>query len=316
MMDTAKARELQDDVTSHIRANLRIVDIFVYLMLLFGLAGLGLMNWAELYWDLSRLSEAYFVSLGIQLFSYGAIIISRATHRLDRRKKLDEQLKKFNDYIDKILENYRPEKLDEYIYRFNLNERKETFVEKYQKKLEKLIKKNQKEAIVRSWHEYVRDKEKDPDVQPPNKYCQLKGEYLDKLANWENYYLKESVNYEKISMNDLTVDVGKKKQRKVPRESEGGVMLLGVGRSLGFMGIGAALSNLIMVSLTESGIQALISTFITIFFVFMSALKGDMNGERTFEKTTLSKAKFRKHHLHAYAIEEATKNNFIVIEDE
>jgi len=94
---------------------LSLKDILIYIILASAIFALGLMNWADFTFDLSRLSWSYAANAIMQIIAYGAIIGSFSSKQLDKRKELSRELKSIRNYNFKVLEFYRPDKLKEYI---------------------------------------------------------------------------------------------------------------------------------------------------------------------------------------------------------
>ena len=297
---------------------LSLKDILIYIILASAIFALGLMNWADFTFDLSRLSWSYAANAIMQIIAYGAIIGSFSSKQLDKRKELSRELKSLRNYNFKVLEFYRPDKLKEYIDQVNLQTKKDAYLDKYRNLLNKLefeYDKKDKEdnfAYDKSWKQYLAQKKENPDTEPPNGYCYKKEYYLEKIKNVEGEYETDNVAYEKLTIEDLTSGVRQSDKNRIPRLSEAKDAGFGVVRSMSLMIATSLLSAGFVLSLTDNTIDAVVKSLITVFMAVYSAFKGMMNGERVFANTTIVKEQFRKHHLHSYSVFEAKKYKFIV----
>lgn len=316
-----EAQKRKQEYLSNAKAQLTLTNFIIYTMMLFGLFGLGLLNWTEWKFDLGLLTVAYLVSFGIEVFSYGNMIVSMSTYQLQKRKKTSEELYEVEQYNKTVVDNVRTEHLDDYVFNDNMNEKKKAFLNKYKFLIAKLEKKNNNEETQRSWRDYQKDiklalENKAELPEPPNKYCRLKEEYLDKINRVEELYENEHIEYDELSVDDLLIGIGKKGTKRIPRESEGGSLTFGVLRGLIVMSIGGLLTTILIINLRMDGLDAIVKTLLTIFFSFVTIFKGLLNGERVFEFVTLRKALFRKKHLHGYCMYEIKENKYVVVPEE
>lgn len=293
-------------------------DILIYIILASAVFSLGLMNFTDFRFELERITWSYFAHSLTQVIAYGAIIGSFTSKQLDKRKTLSKELKTVTEYNYKVLDFYRPEKLKEYVDTVNLQSKKDAFIDKYREllaRLENEYDKKDKEgsfSFDKSWKQYLKDKEQDPNIEPPNTYCYKKEYYLDKLKNVDTEFETDSVAFEKLTIEDLTSGVRKSQKHKIPRLSETKDASFGVARSMTLMVATALLTAGFVLTTNEGGLDAIVKSLITLFVAVYSAFKGMMNGERVFFNTTLLKEQFRKHHLHSYAVYEAKNYKFIV----
>ena len=314
------AQKRKEEYLSNAKAQMTLGNFIIYSMMVIGLFGLGLLNWTDWTFDIRLITVAYLLSFGVEVFSYASIIVSMSTHQLEKRKKASENLYDIERFNNKVIENYRPEELGDYVYEDNMAEKRKMFLEKYKMLLNKLHRKYNKEETQRSWKQYQKDikeaQEKEEDLpEPPNRYCRLKEEYLYKINNVDKLYQEEHVPYDELHVDDLVIGIGKSNGKRVPRATEGSSLSLGVARGALVMAIGGILTTVLIVQFRTDGIDAIVKTFITVFFVFLSMFKGLMNGERVYEQVTLRKALFRKKHLHAYCMYEVNKHKFVVVDD-
>jgi hypothetical protein len=293
-------------------------DIFIYIILASSIFSLGLMNFADFTFDLDRLTLSYVAHTLTQIIAYGAIIGSFSSKQLDKRKNINKELNKLKEYNFKVLEFYRPDKLKEYIDTVNFQTKKDAYLDKYRELLNTLeleydkLDKEGNFAYDKSWKQYLKDKQENPEAQAPNTYCYKKDYYLEKLANVNSDYMTDNVQYEKLTIEDLTSGVRKSQKNVIPRQSESRDAGFGVVRSMSVMIATSLLTAGFVLTSTGNTIDAIVKSLITVFLAVYSAFKGMMNGERVFYNTTLIKEQFRKHHLHSYSVFEAKTYKFIV----
>lgn len=291
-------------------------DILIYIILASSIFSLGLMNWTEFTFDLSRLSWSYVAHSLTQIIAYGAIIGSFTSKQLDKRKINTKEYHKVKDYNYRVLEFYRPEKLKEYVNIVNLESKKLAYLDKYRDMLnkheEEYDKKDDFFEFDKSWKSYVKAKEENPEAEAPNEYCYKKEYLLNKIKNADTDFETDNVTYERLSIEDLTSGIRSSEKHKIPRMSELYDAGFGVARSMSLMVAGSLLTAGLILNATDGGIDAWVKAFFTLFLALYSAFKGLMNGERVFEGTTMLKEMFRKHHLHSYSIYEAKHYKYII----
>lgn len=293
-------------------------DIFIYIILASSIFSLGLMNFADFTFDLDRLTWSYVAHTVTQIIAYGAIIGSFSSKQLDKRKNINNELQRLKEYNFKVLEFYRPDKLKEYIDTVNLQTKKDAYLDKYRELLNQLeleydkLDKEGNFAYDKSWKQYLKDKKENKEIEAPNAYCYKKEYYLEKLNNADDEYMSDNVQYEKLTIEDLTSGVRKSQKNVIPRQSESRDAGFGVVRSMSVMVATSLLTAGFVLTSTGNNIDAIVKSLITLFMAVYSAFKGMMNGERVFYNTTLIKEQFRKHHLHSYSVFEAKRYKFIV----
>ena len=308
----------REEFLSLSKQQLKLSNLIIYLLLLVGLFGLGLLNWTDWTFDIELITMAYLIVFGIEVFSYANIIVSMSTNQLLKRKRTSKELYDIESFNGSVIDNYRPEQLSDYVYQDNMKEKRRVFLEKYRYLLSKLEKKYNDEETQRSWISYKKEidglSEGKEEPEPPNRYCRLKKEYLYKINNADELYLDEHVEYDELEIDDLVIGIGKKGKARVPRETEGGTLTYGVLRGAIVMSIAGILTTIIVINFRSEGWDAIVKTLITSFLVLLSIFKGLVNGEGVYEKVTLKKARFRKKHLHGYCMYEIEKNKFVVLD--
>lgn len=309
-----KAEQYKQDMLKNARKQLSIANVLTYGLMGVGLFGLGLLNWAELSFDLEAITIAYLITYILQIFSYGSIIASQSTNQLHKLKKTSVELSEIRAYIDFILRYYRPEQLSNFVYKENLKTRRELYIKRYKEKLAKLEKKNNNFKKQTTWLDFVELKKKNKDAytKPPNRYCLKKTQYLDKLADVDKYYKEEHIEFDELKNDDLILGLSNSGSQGIPRDSEGLALGGGIARATFIMGIGGLIISIIIINFTRAGLDGIIGAFLTVFFVLLSAFKGLMNGERVYENVTLRKLKFQQSKLHGYAMYEATENGYVI----
>lgn len=323
MADLAqRSKEFEDGMLTIGSKLITLKDVVVYSLLIFAIGALGLMNWAELTFDIDNLTLGYIAHSLFQILAYASIITSFGIKQLDKRKELSKKLHDARTQSNKILKRYRPLELKKYVMRENMDAKKEAFVDKYTEKLDEFEKKHEKRedyfTLERSWKEYKdaqHDNDKLPEeertkIEPPNDYCKEKEFYLDRMHKPYEYFEDENIDYDKFTREDLTSGIRAKGKGRVPRGTEGGAMTANVSRNIFFMTAWSFLTAGIALGASQGGIDAVAKTGLTIILALWSAFKGLAVGERVFESVTLEKELWRQHHLHAYAVMEASENNY------
>lgn len=341
-MEEEKITSAYRKTGSVIKSYFDLQSIFVYLMILIGSFGLGLMNWADLSFDFDNIDEAYWVHTMLQLFSFGSIISGVSLWKLQKLKDTSTRLKELTQFINEKLSYFRPHILKEYIDEDNYREKKDRFLEKYRNKLGKLEENAPMEATF-VWKNYMELRKENPDLdiftlnrkysfddiyepmveRKPRKqkkvkkeikeYVKQKEEYLTKLENPDDYVSNDSVYFDEIEYDDIVSGINSDNNKKrVPREKEGVVLSKGVSKGLFIMFIGSLISTSLFVSATYEGLDAIIKTLITVFFVLLSSIRGIVNAQNVFHNVTLPKQEFRKQHLHAYSLKEASEYGYYV----
>ena len=313
------AVELESKVKNIIVKYFTIKDIFIYIVIFSAVTFLGLMNWADFTFDWERLSFSYLAHSFTQTLAYGAIIASLSTKQLDKRKERDEEYLTLRKFNFKILEFYRPDKLKEYVDKTNLEMKRQAYLDKYRNLLNNLeiefSKKDNSFTYDKTWKAYIKDKQESeaPDeIKPPNEYCSRKEYFLNKIQNVDDEYEDDSVEYDRLSIDDLISGIKQSEKRRIPRMSETVYALKGVGQQLIMMLSGSLVIAGFFLNPTDGGIDAWVKTLFTVFLVALSVLKGMMNGDKVFFNLTLVKEAFRKHHLHSYSVYEAKQYKHIV----
>lgn len=319
----------ENEIIETIKGAFRLQNLIVFSLAFFGLAGLGLMNWADLSYDRDGIDPSFALHTLFQVFSYGSIIGAFSVHQLSKKKAVSKEYIEAVSYIGWASKFYRREYLDEMVYRYNMKNKREAYIEKHQGKLDKLLDKFDKVEYHRAWKLFKEAiKEEVPEDfnfkhslnNKQNKkffdYVLSRYRLEDKLKKVDEDYEDENIKYDKLYTDDLIVGISKSNKRQVPRGSEGQDVSFGVGRQMLIMFTLSISLSLIVISSHDNWIDATIKTLLTIFFVFLSAMKGVTNGERVFENTTLFKVLFRKNRLHEYVIYEASENSYVLPKEE
>ena len=317
-MDIETVDKYRGEVIGTVKSHLSVVNIIIYVLMFAGLFGLGLLNWVDLSFDLDQIDMGYLIRLLLQVFSYGSIIASLSVYHLNKRKETSREVKDLERYNDWVIRNYRPDMLSEYVLNVNQKTKRELYLEKYKTLLSKLETKNNTYEKQNEWRSFKKKIEVSEDevIDYPNEYCRLKYEYLDKISRVDELFEDEVIKFDKLTPNDLVVGITNNKRGYIPRRKESTDLNIGVASSATIMFIGSALFTASILNFSQGLVNGLVMTAITIFFVFISAIKGIFNGERVFTNTTLKKLKFIRFHLHGYAMYEATEHKYVLPDDE
>ena len=311
-----KGTEIQNNIKETAVDHFSIMDILTYLILALAIFFLGLLNWAEFRFDVDRLDSSYIAHTATQVLSYSLIITSFTSKQIRKRKELSKDLAYYKSENKDILSKMRPDKLKEYIYNVNMEEKRTQYLNKYEGMLAKLereySKKSEDMYYDRSWKQYQEDLEEDPNTQPPDEYCEQKQLLLDKIDNVDQEYQNESIKYEKLFQDDLDQEIMNKPKKRIPRRRESTSSALGILTNMVLMFAFSLLVAGFFFGIEEDTIDAIVKTLVTVFMATFSAYKGMLNGDRVFNNVTLTKERFRHKHLYTYVVMEATKYKYYI----
>lgn len=322
----------------------------IFFLAFAGMFGLGLMNWVELGFAWDRIDEGYLISTLIRVLSYGAIIASMSFHTLMKRKSKSVEYLRKRTRNHEILKYYRPTKLRNYVDRENHRNRKNKFIKTYENELSILEKKRSYYDGV-AWKHFIEkmkegnepDKSEDMGVsykdlgfeikksrfrfinwlrkrklnkkeKKTKEYISKRFDYSAKINNPEEFMYKESVVFDELTVQDISVSVGETHNGEdyVPRVKESTFISRGVLKGVVIMFAFNALITAMFFTYEDGGVSAIIHTIITVFLVVLSLFRGIVNGDITFENNTMLKVNFRANHLQAYMVMEAEENDYYI----
>lgn len=286
-------------------------------LVLFAVALLGLFDFAEMKfrWELIT-SPEYYIQTIIKGFAYSMIFFSFSNDRTEKLKETDKQYNNQKSYIDDVIALSRPQKFNDCLYMYNIEQKRLAWIEDVQAKISKLEKKaNMKDLF--DWKKYLNEKNKSEAVNFDGyrKYVKkrvLLEEQLD--SNWINENIEFlKVNYDVVYSCEISQGTIKKHKRQAPTKQSGSKQRIKssamiICRTM----IIACLGQAVVFEFfnAESWIGPIISLCFTIFLSLSNAISGAYNGKIIFEEIEATKMQFRFERCKEYVDYESTINNY------
>lgn len=286
-------------------------------LVIFAVALLGLFDFAEMKFQWSIItSPEYYIQTVIKGFAYSMIFFSFSSDRTEKLKASDVQFLSQKAYIDDVVALARPQKFNECLYNYNVEQKRLAWVEDVQIKISKLERKAKMDDLL-EWKTYLKDKKEQKEIKLTKyrKYVKkrvLLEEQLD--SNWIN----ENIEYLKVDSDtvyscEITQGTVKKGRRLAPTKFSGGKArtkssALIICRTMIIACLGQ--SVLFEFFQSESWVGPVISLVFTIVLALSNAISGAYNGTVIFEEIEATKMQFRFERCKEYVDFEKTAYNY------
>lgn len=288
------------------------IQIMNVTLVLCAVALLGLFDFAEMKFQWSLItSPEYYIQTAIKGFAYSMIFFSFSSDRTEKMKDTDLRYNNQKSYIDDVVALARPQKFNECLYQYNIEQKRIAWIEEVQAKLAKLERKATMKDMF-AWKEYM--KSEDKDTKGYRKYVR-KRVFLEEML--DSKWIQENIEYLKVNCDvvyscEITQGTIKKSKRQAPTKQSGSRER---AKSSAFIicrtMIIACLGQSVVFEFfnSETWIGPVISLVFTIVLALSNAISGSYNGRVIFEDIESTKMQFRFERCKEYCEYELEKYN-------
>ena len=295
------------------------IQIMNISLVLFAVALLGLFDFAEMKFQWSLItSPEYYIQTVIKGFAYSMIFFSFSSDRTEKLKEIDTQFNSRKSYIDDVVALARPQKFNECLYKYNLEQKRLAWIEDVQLKIAKLERKANMDDLF-DWKRYIQHKKenKEIDFSQFRKYVKKRVLLEEQL---DNEWISENIEFLKVNCDvvyscEITQGTVRKSKRLAPTKQSGSRER---AKSSAFIicrtMIVACLGQAVVFEFfnSESWIGPIISLVFTIVLSLSNAISGTYNGRVIFDEIESTKMQFRFERCKEYVdFEKQTYNHNI-----